>query len=276
LFLIFVFALEGLKGNHVSPIFTSYAIFTALIIGFLLRAPAWTFNYDPVRQVWSQPVYFYFDLIFITHFALAFVIILYRLIQYVRGIGDKQKKPKPMIAIISLVGSLFGATFGYYIGIPNSDIAFLLLGTSIVAIIYIKYPNSFFLSNTRIEAIIIAEGSTKVVVNQITTSVDQNLDLAAAGLGGIMALLQEILQDEEPPTQLIHGKKGFLIEHDSKNKVFAIMIVDQINEELRPSLKYVVSKFLTRYKDALDNWTGEIDQFVSFNDELVKIFRFAL
>ena len=126
------------------------------------------------------------------------------------------------------------------------------------------------------EAIIIVEGSTKVVTNEVTTSQDQNLDLAAAGLGGIMALLQEILQEEEPPTHLIHGKKGFLIEFDKNNKVFAIIIVDQINETLRSPLKHAVSRFITQYEEDLNNWTGEVARFESFNDELLKIFQFAL
>ncbi len=275
-FLFFVLALEGLKGNHFSPVFTGYAIFTALIIGFFIRDPSWTNVYNPILQVWEQPVDIYVDSFFLIHISIAFIIIFYRLIQYVKGIGDSKKKQKPIIAIITLTVSIFGAIISYYFMIPNFDLISFSLGMSIIAIIYIKYPNSFFLSNTRIEAILCVEGHSKVVTNEITTSKDQDLNLAAAGLGGIMTLLQEILQEKEPPTQLIHGKKGFLIEHDQQNKIFAILIVDQINEELRPPLKNAVSRFITRYEKDLDNWTGEVQKFDEFNIELEKIFRFAL
>ena len=276
MFLIFILAIEGMQGNHLSLIFTSYGIFTAFLIGFFMRAPIWNYYFDPVQQMWMLPDFGISDIFSLVHLLIAFILIFYRLTQYVRGMGDNKKKRIPIIVIFAFVGALIGATVGYSFGLEDIANLSVLIGIIITALLYIKFPNSFFLSNTRIQAILFIEANSQVVISGIGKYKEGDLDLAAAGLGGVMILLQEILQESEPPTRLIHGNKGFLIEHDTKNQVFAIMIVDQINDVLRGPLKFAVSKFITQYKLALENWNGETHQFESFNAELSKIFRFAL
>ncbi|MFX1451059.1 MAG: hypothetical protein ACFFCM_09465, partial [Promethearchaeota archaeon] len=87
---------------------------------------------------------------------------------------------------------------------------------------------------------------------------------------------QEILDVKNPPVEFKHKDSGFLLEHDSKNNVSAILILDQIDYLLRSPLKHALSLFIKKYKTNLEGWKGNLEPFTTFKEDLQKIFKFAL
>ncbi len=181
----------------------------------------------------------------------------------------------PIIAVIGIFAAVIGALIASLLLLANWDYFSILIGTTILACIYIKEPNSFFLSNTKISAIILLNSVSKIPYLVFGEDRSKDLDLASVGLGGIISFLQEILNSEKPPTRLLHGDKGFLLEHDIKNKVTAIIIADQINETLRVPLKFAITLFTKHFKQELATWDGLVSQFDNFKTQLYSIFSFA-
>ena len=141
---------------------------------------------------------------------------------------------------------------------------------------YILSPNSFFLSNTKIVAIMILDSSNYMPYLTVGSQKDADFDLTAAGLGGVMTFLQEILKAKELPTRLIHHDRGFLLEHDLNSGVTGVIIADQINDVLRHSLNYVLSVFSKKFEAQIVNWNGEISIFENFKKDIRTVFSFAL
>lgn len=278
LFLMFPFlvmAFEGMKGRFFSPITTLFVAFTAFCMGFLAVVPP-RWNYEFIDGWWVQTTTLEFDILFILYGLSAMIIVLVRLIQFIREEGSGRSKKMPIIALIGILAAVGGGFGLYLIGIPNIDYLSVLIGTAIMAIIYIKDPNSFFLSNTRISAIMLINTTNKIPYLTIGERKGKPFLLAAAGLGGVMMLLQEILEAENPPTRLFHGDRGFLLEHDIEHELTAVIVADQVNDVLRRPLRYALSLFITKYEADLTAWTGEVSGFQVFEEDLRRIFKFAL
>ncbi len=277
LFVMFPFlimALEGMNGRIYSPI-TAFAIgFTAYSLGFMtVIPPRWDYIFT---NMWLQIDHIDFDILFSIFVLTMAGLVGYRLIQFVKEKETTRSKKYPMIAMVGFLGALIGGIGAYLLGILNIDYLSVLIGTGIVAGAYLIDPSSFFLSNTNIKTIMFIDNNRKIPYFTLGDTKLKNLDLAAAGLGGVMLMLQEILQSEQPPTRLIHANQGFLIEIHETYDVIAVIVVDQINDLLRQPLKYSLSLFIERYSEKLKDWHGEIDQFLDFEPELHQIFRFAM
>ena len=273
MFPFFVLAFEGMKGRFFTYISTFFIAFTTYILGYIAVIP-WTF----VEQegVWWQVTYPDFDTLFTIYIIIPIFLILFRLIQFVREEGTGRSKKMPVIAIFGVLFGFAGGILVYILGIPNIDYLFILVGTVIMASAYILSPNSFFLSNTKIVAIMLLDSSNYMPYLTIGSQKDTDFDLTAAGLGGVMIFLQEILKAKELPTRLIHHDRGFLLEHDLNSGVTGVIIADQINDVLRHSLNYVLSLFSKKFKPQLANWNGEISIFEDFKKDLRTVFSFAL
>lgn len=181
-----------------------------------------------------------------------------------------------IIVIIGLLFAIMGGSLSIYYEIMHLDLINVLIGTSITSIAYIKEPNSFFLSNTNIRAIMLINNRTKVAYLTVSLIEDEKLVIAASGLGGIMSFLQEILEEKNPPLELIHKNSGFLLEHNYENELSAILILDKIDYFLRSPLKHALSLFIKKFKTELDGWNGHLIPFNTFKEDLQKIFKFAL
>ena len=166
----------------------------------------------------------------------------------------------------------------YLLEIPNLDYTFLAIGTTIIATIYIKHPHSFFLSRTSIHAIMLINTPNKIpflVIGDRGDKKGSSYALAAAGLGGIMMLLQEILGSERPPTRLYHKDKGILLEHDFEHEISGVIVADQVNDVLRSPLKYALSRFAKKFEKEIVEWDGEVSIYQVFEQDLRDIFKFA-
>ncbi|MFX1294666.1 MAG: hypothetical protein ACFFD2_07410 [Promethearchaeota archaeon] len=268
MFPLLILFIEGIKGHFLSPLSTINLVYTAFLLGYI-TIPRWDFVYT---TIWIQPVHVDFNILFSIYIITIFVNLLYRLIQFLTDKELVRPKKMPLIAIIGLFIALIGGVFG------GDDIYIttlsILIGTSILALAYLIVPDSFFLSNTKINVIMIINTDSKIPY-LISGKWELSLSLTAAGLGGVMSLLQEILISDDPPTRLIHGDKGFLMEHNLRYKLTAIIIVDQINDQLRAPLKYALARFIKQYKSQLLTWNGDINLFKDFRADIHKIFRFA-
>ncbi len=272
MFPFFLLAFEGMKGRFFSHVTTFFIAIMTYILGYIAVIP-WTF----IDQdgVWWQVTHETFDILFSIYVLIPVFIILYRLIQFLRDEGTGRSKKMPVIAIIGVFIGFLGGVFAYSIGIPNIDYLFILIGTVVMVSAYILSPNSFFLSNTKIVAIMLIDSSNYIPYLTVGSQKDTDFDLTAAGLGGVMSFLQEILKAQELPTRLIHHDRGFLLEHDLKNGVTGVIIADQINDVLRHTLKYVLSRFIKRYKTQLVDWNCEVSIFDDFKKDARTIFSFA-
>ena len=282
LFLMFpllILAFEGMRGRFFSPLTTFYISFATFAISFLVFAypPPWGSD-------WGTSMYYgtttdAFDIVFALYAFSAIIIVLARLVEFIRGEGSERDKRKTIIALIGFLVAMGGGVgiFLLEVPIPNLDYLFVVSGLVVIASIYMKYPHSFFLSNTRISAIMLINSENKIPYLTIGEERGVDAQLAAAGLGGIMMLLQEILGSERPPTELFHKDKGILLEHDMKYNLTGVIVADQVNEVLRRPLKYAVSLFVKQFKDEiLHEWTGDVSVFHVFEHDLRRIFKFAL
>lgn len=281
LFLMFPFlimAFEGMKGRILSPITTLFIALTAVAISYLTLTQPWEYTWSGL-EMWFQETYDEFLIVFVGFVLIAVFIVLGRLIEFTIQEGPVREKRMTIIALTGFLGTIIGGITIFVLGIPNVDYLFVAIGTTIIAAIYLKYPHSFFLSHTRIHAIMLINTQNKIPYLVIDESKDEKSSkyvLAAAGLGGIMMLLQEILDSERPPTRLFHKDKGILLEHDIKNEISGVIVADQINDVLRSPLKYTISLFVKKFKAEIADWVGEISRFAVFEKDLRKIFKFAL
>ncbi|MHA1265942.1 MAG: hypothetical protein ACTSRS_11990 [Candidatus Helarchaeota archaeon] len=281
LFLMFPFlimAIEGMRGRLFSLISIFFIAFTAFSLGFLSAFPP-RWGWDCTGDMCYQVTYLDFDVLFISYLFSAVLIVLFRLIQFVGKKEPGRSKKMPFIALIGFFAGIIGAMISYLLEIPNLDYFMVLVGLTIMATVYILDPRSFFMSNTRISAIMLINNSNNIpflTVGEADKDDKVNVDLAAAGIGGVMMLLQEILKSDRPPTFFYDGQKGVLLEHDLKNAVSGVLVADQINDVLRAPLRYSVSLFLRQYYDILQNWSGDISAFQPFVKKLSEIFDFAL
>ena len=280
LFLMFPFLIlsfEGMKGRFFSPISTLYIAFGAFAVAFLTFMQPW-------GSSWGKYMYYgettdEFVILFAVYVFSAVVIVLIRLIQYIREEALGRDKRMTIFALTGFIIAMGGGVGTYLLGSPilNLDYLIVVIGLVIIAVIYMKYPHSFFLSKTRISAIMLINSSNKIPYLSIGEQRGVNVHLAAAGLGGIMMLLQEILGSERPPTELFHKDKGILLEHDIKNDLTGVIVADQVNEVLRRPLKYAISLFIKQFKDEISHeWTGDVSVFHVFEEDLRRIFKFAL
>ncbi|MFX1298887.1 MAG: hypothetical protein ACFFD2_29010 [Promethearchaeota archaeon] len=280
LFLMFPFlimAFEGMKKQFFSPITILYIASTTYCLGFLTTIPPrWDYVFSPNLNMWFQNTKLEVDLLF-TFFALAAVIIImFRLIQFITGKETGRSRKMPIIALAGFLGAIVAGVSLFIFGVENVDYLSIAIGTFIVTSIYIRYPESFFLSNTKISAIMFINNNSKVPYLILGKSGSTDVHLTAAGLGGVMELLQEILEVENPPTRLFHGDKGFLLEHNIKYETTGVIVADQINTLLLRPLKYALSLFIEKYETELTNWAGEVSCFQDFKKEIRTIFKFAL
>ncbi|NVM31813.1 MAG: hypothetical protein HWN65_23440, partial [Candidatus Helarchaeota archaeon] len=254
LFLMFpllILAFEGMRGRFFSPLTTFYISFTTFAISFLVFMQPW-------GSYWGDYMYYgttteAFDIVFALYAFSAIIIVLARLVEFIRGEGSERDKRMTIIALIGFLVAMGGGVGIFLLGIPipNLDYLFVVSGLVVIASIYMKYPHSFFLSNTRISAIMLINSENKIPYLTIGEERGVDAQLAAAGLGGIMMLLQEILGSERPPTELFHKDKGILLEHDMKYNLTGVIVADQVNEVLRRPLKYAVSLFVKQFKDEI-------------------------
>ena len=274
MFPFLIMAIEGMKGHIISPISTVTIGLTAYVMGFLsIVPPRWDYIFD---VIWWQVFHADLDIALTLYVFVMVCFISYRLFQFVREKGTARSKKYPIIAMIGFIGAVIGAIVSYILEIQNVDYLAILIGTAIVAFAYLKDPSSFFISNTNIKTIMFVDNKSNMPFLTLGQADDKNIDLAAAGLGGVMILLQEILESEQPPTRLIHADKGFLIEYDTTMEVSAVIVVDQINDMLRPSLRYALKLFISQYNDEIKTWHGNIDPFIEFEPKLRDIFKFVM
>ncbi len=284
-FLMFAFlimAFEGMKGQILSPISTLFIALTAVAISLhitvLTLEPTYSGNVGE-KQWWGN-VSEEFYILFVVFVLTAVIIVLFRLIQFIRYESPEREKKMTIIALTGFLATIIGGVGILLLEILNMDYLFVLIGTILLAIIYLKHPHSFFLSHTKINAIMVINTSNKIPMLIIGEHKKEekgsSLALAAAGLGGITLLLQEILGSKRPPTRLYHKDKGILLHHDFKYGVSGVIVADQVNDVLRSPLKYALKQFAKRYETELADWVGEVGVFQSFEKDLRKIFKFAL
>lgn len=278
MFLMFPFlimALEGMKGNFFSIFSIIYIAFTAFSIGFISAYPP-RWGWDCTGDMCYQITYLDFDILYVTYLITASLIVLFRLTQFVTKREEGRSKKMPFIALIGFFFAVIGGAGAFLLEIlPNLDYLIVLIGLSIMATVYIRDPKSFFLSNTRVSSIMIINNINNIPYLTISGSKDTNIDLHAAGIGGVMMLLQEILKSDHPPTFFYDGEKGVLLEHDLKNGVTGVLVADQINDVLRAPLRYSVSLFKDQFRSYLENWTGDVTIFEHYKKPLLEIFDFA-
>lgn len=274
-FFTFVLFFEGMKGKVQSNITTFFLIATVLAIGYCIIDKPWEFFFG-LDNRWHQVFTMEFNAVFGIIW-LAFISYLYiRLIQFIKEKKVNRPKKMTVVAIFGLSIAAIGMIISVVYNIYFLDMLSYLIGFVIVAFAYLSNPESFFLSNTRVEAIFLLHTESQILYMNLGGAKGADATLAAAGLGGALMVIQEILDDEHPTSQLVHKNKGFLFEYDFEHKVTAIMIVDQINSQLRAPLRYALSKFVNRYKEILPTWDRRPDTFSDFEVELRNIFRFAL
>jgi len=278
LFLMFPFliiAFEGMKGDLFSTVSIMFIAFTAFSIGFLATIPPrWSWISDP-EGIWYQVTNLEFDILFVAYLLTAVTIVLYRLTQFVTEKETGRSKTMPIIALAGFFAGVLGTIAMYLLEIPNLDYLMVIIGLSIMATVYILSPKSFFLSSTRISSIMVINNNNNIPFLTIAGSEASNVDLAAAGLGGVMMLLQEILKSDRPPTFFYDGNKGVLMEHDLKNGISGVVVADHINNILRAPLRYSVSLFQKKFAGELEDWRGDVSAFQTFKETLLDIFDFA-
>ncbi len=263
---------EGIKGRPFSPIFISYLSLNAFTIGYATGS-RWYYIY---QGSWIQLYTFDLDLLSTILLSYLFLIVFLRLFQFILDKSSGRPKKMAIIVIFGLLFAIIGGSFSLSSNIMYFSLVNVLIGTSITSFAYLKEPNSFFLSNTNIKAIMLINNKTKVTYLTMSLSEDDKLVIAASGIGGIMSFLQEILDVKNPPLDLIHKDSGFLLEHNYENEVSAILILDKIDYLLRSPLKHALSLFIKKYKMELDGWNGHLEPFKNFKEDLQKIFKFAL
>lgn len=281
LFLMFTFlimAFEGMKGQILSPISTLFIALTAVTISLFLTIL--TSGYFYTDMWWTLPNDD-FDIMFVAYVLIAVIIVLFRLIQFIRYERPGREKKMTIIALSGFLATIVGAVGTYALeGIPNLDYTFMAIGTTLIAAMYIKYPHSFFLSNTRINAIMLINSSNKlpflIIGEKKEGDKGSSYALAAAGLGGVAMLLQEMLGAERPPTRLYHKDKGIMLQHDLKHEISGVIVADQINDVLRSPLKHAIKLFVKRFEAEIADWVGEVSGFQVFEEDLKRIFKFAL
>ena len=263
---------EGIKGRPSSPLFISFLSLDAFIIGYTTGS-RWYYVYE---GFWNQ--LYMLDLFILSGILnfYMFLVLFFRLFQFVIEKSSGRPKKMPIIVIIGLLFAIMGGSLSILYEIVHLAIINVLIGTMIISFAYIKEPNSFFLSNTNIKAIMLINNKTKVPYLTMSLIEDDKLIIAASGIGGIMSFLQEILDVKNPPLELIHKDSGFLLEHNYEDKVSAILILDKIDYLLRSPLKHALSLFIKKFKIELDGWKGDLEPFRMFKENLQKIFKFAL
>jgi len=277
MFAVLIMAFEGMKGWQIlSPISTIFIALTAVAVSLyvtVIRIPSMTFN----GIWWSKPNDM-FDILFVGFVFSAVIIILVRLIQYTRHESSGKEKRMTIIALSGFLATIVGGIGTYLLEIPNMDYLFVTIGIVILAAFYIKHPHSFFLSHTRINAIMLINTPNKIpflVIGDRGDAKGSSYALVAAGLGGIMMLLQEILGSERPPTRLYHKDKGILLEHDFEHEISGVIVADQVNDVLRSPLKHALSRFAKKFEKEIVDWVGEVSIFQVFERDLRDIFKFA-
>ena len=208
------------------------------------------------------------------------IIVLFRLIQFIRDESPGREKRMTVLALTGFLATIIGGVGFLLLEIPNIDYLFVAIGITLIAAMYIKYPHSFFLSNTRINAIMLINSSNKIPFLIIGEKKEgdkgSSYALAAAGLGGVTMLLQEMLGADRPPTRLYHKDKGILLQHDLKHEISGVIVADQINDVLRSPLKHAIRLFVKKFGAEIADWMGEVSGFQVFEEDLKRIFKFAL
>lgn len=271
-FFFFVLFFEGIKGNYLSKLFVPFIIVFSITFGYAVATTSWNNWYSFVDNMWHQTFEFEFNILFVLLGLSVLIIVLYRLSQFIREKESGRSKKYPVIALIGWIIAIVSM----FLDIPNVDTVMSFVSMSVVGIAFLKDPNSFFASNTKIKAVLIIDSES--FLPYIHLSFDKRtakLNLASAGLGAVMKMLQEISQANFLPTKLVHKETGFLIEHNTEYQVCAIIIIEQINETLRAPLQYALSSFISKFRDKLD-LVNTADVFESFETDLRRIFQFAL
>ncbi len=282
LFLMFPFlimAFEGMRGRIFSLVSILFIAFTSFCIGFLsVFPPRWTWNCTNPMNMCYQITYLEFDIIFVAYLLSAVIIIFVRLTQFIAKEVPGRSKTMPLIALVGFFAGILGAVTTYLLEIPNLDYLMVIIGLTIMATVYMLDPKSFFMSNTSISAIIIMNNANNLPYLTISGRAEDekvNIDLAAAGIGGVMMLLQEILKSDHPPTFFYDGQKGVMLEHDLETSISGVLVADQINDVLRAPLRHSINMFERKFATLLTSWRGDISAFQPFKNELLDIFDFA-
>lgn len=270
---LLILFLEGIKGNSLSLISAGFISYTAFIIGYC-SVPRWDYVFG--NGIWEQSFYLDITILAAIQLILCFTLFLFRFIEFALNKEVTRPKKMPIIAIIGACIILIGMSVGTLLKNPIMDYISLLIGSCIMGGAFLWDPNSFFLSNTEIQVIMMINNKTLLPYFAVGKTEGTSSSLAAAGLAGAICMLQDILFVEKPPNRLMHADKEFLIESDLKNNISAILIVNQINNGLRAPLKQALSIFVKKFEPILHDWDGLLDRFKPFKDDLLEIFSFAI
>ena len=179
-FPLFVLFFEGMKGRFNSSISTVFLIYSCFIMGYMAIESPWEFEWS---NRWHQ--IFNDDFIILTGILLVsfYVYVYYRLIQFVREKGSGRPKQMTIIAISGLTIALAGTFISMTLNLFYLDFIAWIIGFSIVAMAYLKEPESFFLSNTNIEAIFLLNSESQILYVNLGYLRELTLPLQRQGLG---------------------------------------------------------------------------------------------
>lgn len=93
----------------------------------------------------------------------------------------------------------------------------------------------------------------------MSAGADGKRTLAAGRLGGISALLKEILESHGEVQEIDHEEKKILFAHGEH--VSCVLVVTESSREIRYRLERFRLDFEKKFKDALKDWTGNVAPF---------------
>ena len=95
-------------------------------------------------------------------------------------------------------------------------------------------------------------------------------DMAGTAIGGVDMLLSEIVSSKGHINEIDHGGKKIIFSHGKHTA--CILIASSQSEEFRYRLDVFHLSFEKQYKDALNNWGGDLSPFKKADDLVVSHF----
>ncbi len=105
----------------------------------------------------------------------------------------------------------------------------------------------------------------------------QEADLYGGGLASVLLIAQTIVKSDEPPTHIEYQNLNFLVRMGtntySNSRIITVLQVKKNLTILNEKLEKFTRAFETLFNERLNNWTGDITDFIEKSKVLIQAFK---
>lgn len=183
---------------------------------------------------------------------------------------------------LGFISLILGISLGYSLGIIILNIAAAnavnIAGLLLIFLAFLSMFPLFFVSDTAdlldFNLLMVAlKGGRPCFIYTFKKSQNEKIDytLMSSALEAITQFMNEIFSDSKAKLQLVQ-QGNYLILSEQVNSVSAALFVNKGDPEIRRRLKYFVQEFEKKYKNEVDDWTGNTSIFDDAVNLVEEIF----